>query len=186
MTNGSLIKVESIAECSPWSILQYFWPALSNNWSWKPNFGIFESGRFTQVLLYFQFLATEKSKQVYAEQMPQSQADSWHPEEEASEHRQTKTHPGLKLRVLNRRITFLVLNQNICCGYSNEMVLLCKQNICKNVWVRKYLQFYAEIFCLPKPVHVRKSKNTIKVASARDDCKTGEDKELRHKTRKKH
>ena len=24
MTNGSLLKVESIAECSPWSILQYF------------------------------------------------------------------------------------------------------------------------------------------------------------------
>ena len=24
MTSGSLIKVESIAECSPWSILQYF------------------------------------------------------------------------------------------------------------------------------------------------------------------
>ena len=23
-TNGSLMKVESIAECSPWSILQYF------------------------------------------------------------------------------------------------------------------------------------------------------------------
>ena len=23
MTNGSLMKVESIAECSPWSILQY-------------------------------------------------------------------------------------------------------------------------------------------------------------------
>ena len=31
MTNGSLMKVESIAESSPWSILQYFWPALSNN-----------------------------------------------------------------------------------------------------------------------------------------------------------
>ena len=27
MTNGSLMKVKSIAECSPWSILQYFWPA---------------------------------------------------------------------------------------------------------------------------------------------------------------
>ena len=25
--------VESIAECSHWSILQYFWPALSDNWS---------------------------------------------------------------------------------------------------------------------------------------------------------
>ena len=24
MTNGSLMMVESIAECSPWSILQYF------------------------------------------------------------------------------------------------------------------------------------------------------------------
>ena len=24
MTNGSLMKVESIAECYPWSILQYF------------------------------------------------------------------------------------------------------------------------------------------------------------------
>ena len=24
MTNGSLMKVESITECSPWSILQYF------------------------------------------------------------------------------------------------------------------------------------------------------------------
>ena len=24
MTNGSLVKVESIAECPPWSILQYF------------------------------------------------------------------------------------------------------------------------------------------------------------------
>ena len=32
MTNGRLMKVESIAE---WSILQYFWPALSDNWSWK-------------------------------------------------------------------------------------------------------------------------------------------------------
>ena len=30
------MKVESIAECSLWSILQYLWPALSDNWSWKP------------------------------------------------------------------------------------------------------------------------------------------------------
>ena len=46
------MKVESIVEYSPWSILQYFWPALSNNWSWKPIFGLFESGHFTEVLLY--------------------------------------------------------------------------------------------------------------------------------------
>ena len=45
MTNGSLMKVESIAECSLWSILQYFWPALSDNWSSKPYFDLFESGR---------------------------------------------------------------------------------------------------------------------------------------------
>ena len=36
MTNGSLMKVESIAE----SILQYFLPALNDNWSWKPIFGL--------------------------------------------------------------------------------------------------------------------------------------------------
>ena len=46
------MKVKSIAECSPWSILQYFWPALSDNRSWKPIYGPFESGRFRQVLLY--------------------------------------------------------------------------------------------------------------------------------------
>ena len=33
MTNGSLMQVESIEECSKWSILKYFWPALSDNWS---------------------------------------------------------------------------------------------------------------------------------------------------------
>ena len=44
------MQIESIAECSPWSILQYFWPALSDNWNWKPIFGLFESDRFTQVL----------------------------------------------------------------------------------------------------------------------------------------
>ena len=39
-TDGSLMKGESIAECSPWSILQYFWPALMDNRSWKPIFGL--------------------------------------------------------------------------------------------------------------------------------------------------
>ena len=31
MENGCLMMVKSIAECSPWSILQYFRPALSDN-----------------------------------------------------------------------------------------------------------------------------------------------------------
>ena len=48
MTNGNLMKAESIAEC-------FFWPALNDNWSWKPIFGLFKSGRFTQVLLYISF-----------------------------------------------------------------------------------------------------------------------------------
>ena len=39
MTNGSLMKAESIAK--------YFWPVLSDNWSLKPIFGLFESGPFT-------------------------------------------------------------------------------------------------------------------------------------------
>ena len=37
------------------SILQYFWPALSNNRSWKPIFGLFLSGCLRQVLLYYTF-----------------------------------------------------------------------------------------------------------------------------------
>ena len=45
------MKVKSIVE---WSILHYFWPALSDNWSWIPIFGLFESVRFTQVLLSIQ------------------------------------------------------------------------------------------------------------------------------------
>ena len=36
MENGRLMTVGCIAECSPWSILQYFWPALSDNWYCKP------------------------------------------------------------------------------------------------------------------------------------------------------
>ena len=34
----------------------------------------------------------------------------------------------------------------------NETVLLSTQNICLKLWVRKYLQFYAEFFCLSKPM----------------------------------
>ena len=56
MTNDSLMKAKSIAECSPLSILQYIWPALSDNWSWKPIFDLFESDHFTQVLLYIKEL----------------------------------------------------------------------------------------------------------------------------------
>ena len=34
---------------------QYFWPALSDKWAWKPIFGLFESGCIRQVLLYKTF-----------------------------------------------------------------------------------------------------------------------------------
>ena len=51
MTNGSLMKVESIAECSPWSILQYFWSPLRDSLE-NQFLVIFESGRFTQNLMY--------------------------------------------------------------------------------------------------------------------------------------
>ena len=54
--------VKSIAECSPWSILQYFWHALSDNWFWNPIFSLFGSGRFTQVLLYCQISFTINKK----------------------------------------------------------------------------------------------------------------------------
>ena len=33
--------------------MQYFWSALSDNWSWNPIFGLFASDRFTHALLYY-------------------------------------------------------------------------------------------------------------------------------------
>ena len=38
-------------------------------------------------------------------------------------------------------------------NHLNETVLLSTQNICLKIWVRKYLQFYAEKFCLSKPMY---------------------------------
>ena len=61
MTNISLMQVESIAECSPWSILQYFWPALSDNWSWKPILVFMR----VAVLHRFYFLYTEQKLKRY-------------------------------------------------------------------------------------------------------------------------
>ena len=49
-TDGSLMQVKSITECSL-SILQYFWPALSDNRSWNPILLVFLSGHLRQVLL---------------------------------------------------------------------------------------------------------------------------------------
>ena len=42
ITNGSLMKVKCIVEYSCWSILQYFWPAQSNNLPWKTFFSFWE------------------------------------------------------------------------------------------------------------------------------------------------
>ena len=45
MTNGSLMKVENIAECPPpWSILQYFGHAISDYLVLKTDNGLFEGG----------------------------------------------------------------------------------------------------------------------------------------------
>ena len=43
----------------------------------------------------------------------------------------------------------------------NETVHLSTQNICLNWWVRKYLHFYAEEFCLSKPV-ISRQKTSYK------------------------
>ena len=55
-TNGSLMKDrkhgQKYCRMLQESILQYFWPALSDNRSWKPILVFFWSGRLRQVLLY--------------------------------------------------------------------------------------------------------------------------------------
>ena len=52
----------------------------------------------------------------------------------------TKLYTGLKLRMCTKKLTFLFLNQNICCGYSKEL----SQNIYLNRWERKCLKFYTQ------------------------------------------
>ena len=47
-----LMQVKGIAECSKGSILQYFRPSLSYQFSLRPLFCLFLSGRLRQVLLY--------------------------------------------------------------------------------------------------------------------------------------
>ena len=46
------MKVKSIAKCSPWSFLQYFWPTLAIIIGLENKFLVILSARFTQVLLY--------------------------------------------------------------------------------------------------------------------------------------
>ena len=50
------MQVKSTAECSTWSILQYFRPSLSYRLLLRSLFCLFLSGRLTQVLLYTYFI----------------------------------------------------------------------------------------------------------------------------------
>ena len=55
-------------------------------------------------------------------------------------------------------LIFLFLNKNICCGYSKELSqwdgsFEHPKNVLK-LMGKKYLQFYAEKFCLSKPVFI--------------------------------
>ena len=52
-TDYRLMQVKSIAECSPWSILQYFLPSLSYHLSFRFLFCLFLSCRLRQALLYW-------------------------------------------------------------------------------------------------------------------------------------
>ena len=54
-TDYCLMQVKSIAECSKWSILQYFRPSLRYHFPLRPLFCLFLSGGLRQVLLYSGF-----------------------------------------------------------------------------------------------------------------------------------
>ena len=50
------MQVKIIAECSPWSILQYFWPPLSYHLPWRPFFlSIFEWPLKTGFTVFYSF-----------------------------------------------------------------------------------------------------------------------------------
>ena len=45
----------------------------------------------------------------------------------------------------------------------DETVFLSPDKLCYKLWVSKYLQFYAEIFCLSKPIKLLMTKNVLQV-----------------------
>ena len=53
LANGSLMKIESIAESSLWDILQYFRHALNGNMSWKPFWYFCEWPFYTGFTVYW-------------------------------------------------------------------------------------------------------------------------------------
>ena len=63
---------------------------------------------------------------------------------------------GPQIRVLNWKLFFLFLNQNIWCGYSKELSRregsFSSQNTCLNWWIRKKSQFNTKIICLTGPM----------------------------------
>ena len=61
--NGRLMKVESIAECSKGSILQYFCPALSDNWSLN-QFSV-----FLRVAILHKFYCTGQKQHILYQEM---------------------------------------------------------------------------------------------------------------------
>ena len=63
-TDYPLMQVESIAECSKGSILQYFRPSLSYYLSLRSLFCLFLSGRLRQVLLYSKSSNSEPAHEI--------------------------------------------------------------------------------------------------------------------------
>ena len=54
---------------------------------------------------------------------------------------------GTQKNCLNETVLYVVGIQK---NHLNETILLSTQNICSNWWIRKYLQFYTQNFCLAK------------------------------------
>ena len=77
------MKFESIAECSTWSILQYFLPALSDNWSWKRILGVlgcfWEWSFYTGFTVYslFQVMGSKMSKTHSGDKIPNLNQSTW-------------------------------------------------------------------------------------------------------------
>ena len=72
-------------------------------------------------------------------------------------------HPKHMLKIMGKKIfttlpvtdSYLLTKTYVVDTQKNrlhETVLLSTQNICQKLWVRKYLQFYADNFCLSKSV----------------------------------
>ena len=130
-TDYGLMQVKSIAECSPWSILQYFWPSLSYHLSLRSLFCLFLSLRslfcvFLSGLTEYQFVIFSQSSDaisfvIWIQYVDRKQCESWSASFQWSQ--LIRNHTTFKgwLTFMKKLCAFISLNMVFTCERGDSL-----------------------------------------------------------------